>query len=304
MRTLISPLFLNTFRKAYELKNFTSTAKALGLTQSGVSQHIGRIEELIGAPLFERVGRGLFPTRSADQLYTFGGLWLSQMEDFMQKIHDGEQNLSGPIVFGAPGSFGSFLLKPLSAWQNKNPGITIEFEYGPNSTLETALRSGRMDLAITSAPLDSRHYIHEECFTQEYVLVSHPNLDPKLESWESFCTNPFVDYVGSENIFQKWIGAHYKKHTLSTSNLNIRTKINNMEGIFFLLQQKAGFTIFPSEPLIEHIDKKKLKIHKTSKTVTNPLYIVQRQGQILPNRTQALRSFILELIAETEQLKR
>lgn len=298
MSLLISPLFLNTFRKAYELKNFTSTAKVLGLTQSGVSQHIGRIEELMGTPLFERVGRGLFPTRSADQLYAFGGTWLSQMEDFIQKMRDGEQKLSGHIVFGAPGSFGSYILKPLIAWQNKNPGITMEFEYGPNSTLEIALRSGKMDLAITSTPLDSRYFINEEFFLQEYVLVSHPNLEPKVESWEIFCTNPFVDYVGSENIFQKWIGAHYKKHTQSTSQLNIRTKINNMESIFFLLQQKVGFTIFPSEPLIEQIDKKKLKIHKTSKKVTNPLYIVQRQGQILPNRTQALRSFILELLAE------
>jgi len=51
-----------------------------------------------------------------------------------------------------------------------------------------------------------------------------------------------------------------------------------MESIFYLLQQKVGFTIFPSEPLLELIEKKKLKVHKTSKQITNSLYIVRRRG--------------------------
>ena len=185
----------------------------------------------------------------------------------------------------------------LNEWQKKYPGIVIEFEYGPNSVMERDLRSGKMDLAIASEALDSRHFINEEIFQQEFILVSHPSFTPKLDSWENFCSNPFVDYVGSENIFQKWIGAHFKKHANSVDHLNVRARINNMESIFYLLQQKVGMTIFPSEPLLELIEKKRLKVHKTTKKVTNSLYIVRRQGQLFPNRIQALRELVLDLAA-------
>jgi len=70
--------------------------------------------------------------------------------------------------------------------------------------------------------------------------------------------------------------------------------INNMESIFYLLQNKVGFTIFPSEPLLEFVAAKKVKIHRTGKTVTSPLYLVQRQGQALPRRIEALRELILD----------
>lgn len=293
MQNLISPLFLRTFRKSYELKNFTKAAQELGMTQSGVSQHVASIEETLGTPLFERIGRGLFPTSTADKLYAFGGQWISQMDEFIQEIRIGETQLSGTISLGSPGSFGLYLLKELISWQNKNPYLKLEIEYGPNSVMERSLQSGKMDIAITSEPLDSRYFINEEFFTQEFVLVSHPSLEPSLESWESFCSNPFIDYVGSDNIFQKWLGAHFKKYYLTPNQLNVRTKINNMESIFYLLQKKVGFTIFPSEPLFELIEKKKLKIHKTQKTITNSLYLVCRNGQILSKKVQALREVIL-----------
>ena len=289
----ISPVFLRTFRKAYELKNFTETARKLGMTQSGVSQHIGQIEAVLKAPLFERVGRALSPTRVGDRMYSFAGNWLSQMEDTVREIREGEQMLSGRITLGAPGSFGAFVLKPLVNWQAKNPGLVIEFEYGPNSVMERELKTGRMDIAVTSEPLDARNFINEEFFKQEFILVSHPSIQPRLASWEEFCSNPFIDYVGSENIFQKWIGAHYKKRIDPQQQLNFRVRVNNMESIFVLLEQKVGVTIFPKEPLLEFIRTKKLKMHKTGKVVENPLYLVSRQGQIFSRRIKALREQIL-----------
>lgn len=289
---LPSPLFLRTFRKAFELRNFTATAKILGMTQSGVSQHVAHLEALLEAPLFERVGRGLVPTKIGELVYSFGGTWLAQMEELIHDVREGERRLSGRVVLGAPGSFGVYLLKSLVEWQSENPGLIVEMEYGPNSVMARELHSGRMDLAVTSAPLDEQIFVSEEIFQQEYILVSHPELKPKFATLEEFAANPIVDYVGGENIFQAWMAAHFKTERASGVRLNVRAKINNMESIFFLLQRKVGVTIFPSEPLFDLLRAKKLKAHKTGKSVHNALYIVQRQGQKPSYRVQVLRALI------------
>jgi DNA-binding transcriptional LysR family regulator len=290
---LPSPLYLKTFRKAFELRNFTATAKTLGMTQSGVSQHVALLEETIGAPLFERIGRGLVPTKIGEIIYQFGGSWLSQMEEMIHDIREGEKYLKGRIVVGTPGGYGVVLLRTLVAWQKQNPELIIEMEYGPNSTMARELGSGRMDVAITSASLDARLFACEEFFQQEYILVSHPDLKPRFDSLSNFLANPFIDYVGSENIIQRWLAAHFKDAKSPNPPLNIRARINNMESIFYLLEQRIGVTIFPIEPLAELLAAKRLKMHKTSKTVLNPLYICQRRGQHSPFRVQALREIIL-----------
>lgn len=302
MKTLMNPQFLQTFRKAYELQNFTETADKLGMTQSGVSQHIAQIEDMIGSPLFERVGRGLRPTKTGEKLYAFGGKWLSQLEDFVEEVRNGEQNISGRITFGAPGSFGVYFLPTLIDWQKKHPGLILEVEYGPNSVMESELKIGKMDLAITSEPLDSRYYVNQEFYNQEFVLVSHPSLSIDLSSWDKFSKTPFVDYVGSENIFHRWLFAHFGKNMRATNSLNIRVRINNMESIFHLLQKKVGATIFPKEPLLEFVRKKKLRIHQTKETVNNPLYLVRRHGQTYPLRVQSLHEIIMKQVKDDRKI--
>ncbi|GAB1530248.1 MULTISPECIES: LysR family transcriptional regulator [Brevibacillus] len=46
-----------TFKKVVESGSFTQAAEQLGYTQSTVTSHIQGLEEHIGAPLFDRMGR-------------------------------------------------------------------------------------------------------------------------------------------------------------------------------------------------------------------------------------------------------
>ncbi|MBK7962426.1 MAG: LysR family transcriptional regulator [Bdellovibrionales bacterium] len=255
MNVGLSPLYLRTFQKAYELKNFTVTARNLAMTQSGVSQHISQLESSLGTALFERVGRGIVPTKTADQLYKFSGKWLSEMGEFVQQIKLGENQMAGKIVFGAPGSFGVYLLKPIAQWLSQHPQLTLDYEYGPSSVIEKGFGSGRMDLGISSEPLDSRYFSNFELYQEEYVLVSHPAYKPKLNSWQEFSLNAVIDYVGSAPIFQKWIFVNYKKK-ITGFPFQSRVRINNMESIFALLQQDLGMTIFPREPITELLEAK------------------------------------------------
>jgi DNA-binding transcriptional LysR family regulator len=295
MNTYINPLFIKTFRKAYELKNFTLTAVQLGMTQSGVSQHIAQIEECLGTSLFERVGRKVLPTPAADKLYVTGGNWLAQMQDFIEMVQSEEQVLKGKVSLGTPASFGVYLLPYLVEWQKNHPEIVLDIHYGPRAPKLKALGNGQMDLAITGDPFDQTYFMNEEIFEQEFVLVSHPDLKVKIQNWEDFLKIPIVDYAGSASIYQKWIKAHFPKSKYEPDKLLIKANTNSMDSMCYLLEQQVGFTIFPKEPLLHLIKAKRLKVHSTPKTVTNTLYLVQRKGQKLSRRIDAVKKIICDL---------
>ena len=66
------PLDLNllrVFMVVYRTRSFTQAAQELDLTQSSVSNAIGRLRSWVGEALFTRVGRGIEPTAVAREMY-------------------------------------------------------------------------------------------------------------------------------------------------------------------------------------------------------------------------------------------
>ena len=58
--TPAGPLLL----RGAELGSFTAAAEALGVSQPAVAEQIRKLEQLLGADLFVRAGRGVVPTEA------------------------------------------------------------------------------------------------------------------------------------------------------------------------------------------------------------------------------------------------
>jgi len=66
---MINPLWLRSFCTLVEIGHFTRTAERLHMTQSGVSQHIHKLEALLAAPLLLREGKQFTVTEAGERLY-------------------------------------------------------------------------------------------------------------------------------------------------------------------------------------------------------------------------------------------
>lgn len=60
---------LQCFVAVYESGGFGRAADVLDTVQSQVSLRIGRLEKSVGAPLFDRLHRGIKPTAKGELLY-------------------------------------------------------------------------------------------------------------------------------------------------------------------------------------------------------------------------------------------
>lgn len=146
--------YYKVFYYVARLKSVTLAAKALFITQPAVSKSIGRLEETLNCKLFDRSNKmSLTPEGSA--LYShvsqaFGHITSGVAElSSMVKLHSGE------ICIGAVHMIIKFFLLPyLESFHNKYPNIAIRFDNSDMRGNAAALRAGKIDFGIVTAPID------------------------------------------------------------------------------------------------------------------------------------------------------
>lgn len=79
---------LRCFVSVYERKGFARAAAELGTVQSNVSARIKRLEDEIGAPLFERLHRSIRPTDKGDLMYRYAMRVLAEVSELEAAMRD------------------------------------------------------------------------------------------------------------------------------------------------------------------------------------------------------------------------
>jgi DNA-binding transcriptional LysR family regulator len=94
---------LQIFRILAEELNFTRSAERLHTVQSNVTTQIKALEEELGTPLFDRLGRRVTLTDAGRRFLPFAEQALAAMEQGQRAIQ-ADAEPSGPLRIGAPES--------------------------------------------------------------------------------------------------------------------------------------------------------------------------------------------------------
>src|SRR5271166_4714067 len=94
---------LQIFRTLSEELNFTRTAEKVHTVQSNVTAQIKTLEEELGSPLFDRLGRRVSLTDAGRNFLPFAEQALIAMEQGLRAVQTGAEP-SGPLRIGAPES--------------------------------------------------------------------------------------------------------------------------------------------------------------------------------------------------------
>jgi DNA-binding transcriptional LysR family regulator len=79
---------LRYFVAVYEAKGFAQASTSLHTVQSNVSARVRRLEESLGAALFERHRRGSVATEKGERLYRYAKRVLELMEEAADAVGD------------------------------------------------------------------------------------------------------------------------------------------------------------------------------------------------------------------------
>jgi len=139
---------LQIFRTLAEELNFTRTAEKVHTVQSNVTAQIKALEEELGSPLFDRLGRRVALTDAGRNFLPFANQALAAMEQGQRAVQSGAEP-SGPLRIGAPESVLTYRLPPvLRAYRRRFPHVELTFRPYSDATLALKLEAGKFDMAI------------------------------------------------------------------------------------------------------------------------------------------------------------
>lgn len=170
---------LRTFVTAAEAGSFTAAARRLGRAQSGVSQQVQRLEQLLGAMLFER-GRRIRLTEHGEVLLSYARPILRLAGDAARRLRGA--SVDGTVRLGVNEHAIDALPPRLGRFARAHPNVRLEVEVGSSTALLERLREGRLELAIANLHGGPDAAANATVLVEEpLVWAGHPDLAPLEE---------------------------------------------------------------------------------------------------------------------------
>lgn len=139
---------LQIFRILAEELNFTRTAERVHTVQSNVTAQIKALEEELGVPLFDRLGRRVTLTDAGQRFLPFAAQALAAMDEGQRAMKAGSEP-SGPLRISAPESIVTYrLAQLLRKFRRLYPRVELIFRPHLDDTLTVELETGKVDMAI------------------------------------------------------------------------------------------------------------------------------------------------------------
>jgi LysR family transcriptional regulator, nitrogen assimilation regulatory protein len=144
---------IELFISAYEERSFTGAAIREGATQSGVSQHIGKLEKILGVKLFTRRKKGQVITTPAADAYYQRCIEVLRAHDLAhQAIKEYDCGLEGEISVGLMPAMTRCVLAPVLAdFTVRHPNVVVRIVEGYSGALTRQVLFGELDFAIVPA---------------------------------------------------------------------------------------------------------------------------------------------------------
>ncbi|MFE5793856.1 LysR family transcriptional regulator [Streptomyces sp. NPDC056503] len=144
---MYEPAQLRTFLAVAQTLSFTRAADRLGLRQSTVSQHVRRLEEAAGRPLFVRDTHSVELTGDGETMLGFARTILRANE--RAAAFFAGTRLRGRLRFGASEDFvATRLPEILESFRRAHPEVDLELTVELSGTLQARLAAGRLDLIL------------------------------------------------------------------------------------------------------------------------------------------------------------
>jgi DNA-binding transcriptional LysR family regulator len=141
------PQQLRTFLAVAQSLSFTQAAASLGIRQPTVSQHIRKLEQAVGRPLFIRDTRSVTLTADGEAMAGFARSILAAYEPAVGYFTG--SGLAGRLRFGVTDDLAlTSVPRILRDFRQTYPRIALELMVSQSSTLQRRVESGHLDVAL------------------------------------------------------------------------------------------------------------------------------------------------------------
>ena len=249
-----------TFIRAAELKNFSKTADLLGYAQSTVTMQIHQLEEELGKPLFDRLGRTVSLTTFGEACLPLARKLYATAQE-MQSLNLEPAELTGTLRIGVVESlFVSDFLQVISRYQSQYPNVLLDLHMASSLEICDLLSTNKLDIGYHL--MDGNDFpdlLHLHQMHSEAVFVANQN-----HPLSAATTHSIQEILREYFVLTEEISVYHRalQKVLYAQNLKIkeRIRLKSTRGIIDVLKYSGGISFLPRYSITEDVTQGFLKI--------------------------------------------
>lgn len=281
-----------------EIGNITLAAHELGIVQPALSRQMRKLEDDVGAALFERFPRGVRLTPAGQQFLDHCRRVLHEIAAARESIALTRDSPGGQVTFGFPGTLTPLVAPRLvTRIREKFPRLSVKIIEGPSALLHEALVSGQIQGAVLNNP-PTGGPIRILPLLSESLLVFTPRQQPSVRrhyTLGELVKTPLVITSGIRAMVDDQLASRGKR-------LSVEFEIDSVEAIRRVLLSGAGCAILPVSALRDDIARGAVSAYPIKDVNLHRLlavaYTASSMSEALQAVINAAQSEIVELAAE------
>ncbi len=284
---------LQVFESAAGKLNFSLAAKQLYLSQPAVSMQIKQLEENIGLPLFEQMGKKIFLTEAGRELFQYSRNITQQLAD-MEAVFDEMKGLGkGKLTLSVVNTANYFTPQLLARFCQRYPEINVILQVANRDAVLKQLADNSTDLAILGQPPDGLDISAEPFLDNPLVVISaldHPLAKLKRVKFARLAEETFLSREqgsGTRSAMERVFAQHHIQPHISMemeTNEAIKQAVQAGMGLGILSQHSIELELETGRLAMLNVENFPLLRH---------WFVAHRSNKRLSSAALAFKDFLL-----------
>lgn len=284
---------LQVFEKVATCLNHSQAARELYLSQPAVSMQIKQLEEHVGLPLFEQMGKKIFLTEAGRELYPYSrhiAQQLDEIEAVFNRLKGLEQ---GKLSLSVVNTANYFTPQLLAEFCQQHPDIQISLHVANRDAVLKQLDENRTDLAIMGQPPEGLDIAAERFMDNLLVVIaapSHPLAQVEQVKFSQLAQEPFLlreQGSGTRSAMERLFAKH-------RTQLRIRMEMETNEAIKQAVQAGMGLGFLSLNSIELELETGRLVMLNVEQfPLLRHWFVVHRSQKRLSSAAEAFKEFLL-----------
>ena len=274
--------------------SYTRAAQELFLTQPAVSMQIRQLEDSVGLPLFEQIGKKIFLTQAGNEMRRYASAIAAQLDEAEDVIDELKGVSRGHLTLAVASTANAFATQLLSAFNKAYETVTLSLEVTNRKRLLEILGKNEKDMVIMGQPPESMALRSDSFMENPLVVIAaadHPLAKKKKIAINDLMSETFVireQGSGTRIAMERF----FSEHEVSIGS---GLEMSSNEAIKQSVAASLGLGIVSIHTLDLELAAKRLVILDVEHfPILRKWYLVHPEGKRLSPTARAFHEFVLK----------
>jgi DNA-binding transcriptional LysR family regulator len=284
---------LSVFEAVARLLSYSRAAEELHLSQPAVSMQIKQLEENVGLPLFEQLGKKTFLTEAGRELSHYSRIIAQQLAEAESVLGELKGLQRGKLKISVASTANYFAPQLLAIFSQRFPTVSVSLDVTNRQALLAQLANNEMDMAVMGQPPEGLDLVAESFMENPLVVIA-----PVKHALASAKKIPLAR-LQSETFLVREPGSgtriamerFFNQHGVP---FHAGMEMSSNEAIKQAVQAGLGLGILSLHTIGLELETKRLKVLDVKGfPIMRHWYVVHRKAKRLSTVAQAFKAFLL-----------